>query len=117
MKDSLRQLFTIIDRRDAEGFALFFTDIATFRFANAPAVSGKDNIRKAAHDFFIKIKALRHHVTGVWEVGDIVICEGDVTYTRQDDTTITLPFVDILRMKEDLIADYRIYMDISPLSA
>lgn len=115
MKDSLRQLFTIIDRKDAEGFPLFFTDNAVFRFANAPRVSGKDNIRKAVHDFFIKIKALRHHITGVWEFDDIIICEGDVTYTRQDDTTIILPFVNILRMEKDLIADYRIYIDISPL--
>lgn len=115
MKDWLKQLFTIIDRKDAEGFSLFFTDNATFRFANAPAVSGKENVRKAAHDFFVKIKGLHHHVTGVWEFGDIVICEGEVTYTRLDDNTLTLPFVDIFHMKDDRILDYRVYIDISPL--
>ena len=117
MKDWLKQIFTIIDRKDSEGFPLFFTDNAVFRFANAPAVSGKDNIRKAVHDFFVTIKALRHHVTGVWEFENVVVCEGDVTYTRLDDKVVTVPFVDIFRTKDGLIEDYRVYVDIAPLLA
>jgi len=115
MKDWAKQLFTIIDRKDAEGFSLFFTADAIFRFANAPAVSGKENIRKAVQDFFVAIKGLRHRVTGVWEFENIVVCEGEVTYTRLDDKIITVPFVDIFRMQDGLIADYRIYIDIAPL--
>ena len=117
MKERIRQLFTIIDRKDAQGFSSFFTDDATFRFANAPCVCGKDNIRKAVSDFFIKIKGLRHHITGVWEFENVAICEGEVIYTRLDDKVITLPFVDIFRTEKDLIADYRIYIDITPLFA
>lgn len=115
MKDWIRQLFTAIDRRDWEGFPLFFTDNGTFRFGNAPAVSGQDNIRKAVHDFFVKIKDLRHRITGVWEIENTVILEGEVTYTRLDDKVITLPFANILRMENDSIVDYRVYIDISAL--
>ena len=117
MKDWLKQLFITIDRKDAQGFTAFFTDKAIFRFANASAVSGKENIRKAVDDFFATIKGLRHNITGVWEFEDTVICEGEVTYTRLDNRQLTAPFVDILRMEQGFIADYRIYIDISALFA
>ena len=117
MKDWIKQLFATIDRKDAQGFASFFTGNAVFRFANAPCVCGKDNIRKAVQDFFIQTKGLRDNITGVWEFGNIVICEGEVIYARLDDQAITIPFVDIFRMEKDLIADYRIYIDITPLFA
>jgi len=61
--------------------------------------------------------ALRHHIQGVWKQSNIMICEGEVTYTRLNGSDLTLPFVDIIRMKGDLIADYRIYMDISSLGS
>ncbi len=117
MKDWLKQLFIAIDRKDAQGFIAFFTDKAVFRFANTPAVLGKENIRKAVDDFFSAIKGLRHNITGSWEFGDIVICEGEVTYTRLDNKQVIVPFVDIFRMQKGLIADYRIYIDISAVFA
>lgn len=117
MRDWLKQLFITIDRKDAQGFTAFFTDKAIFRFANAPAVLGKENIRKAVGDFFSAIKGLRHNIKGSWEFKDIVICEGEVTYTRLDNKQLTVPFVDIFRMEKGFIADYRIYMDISALFA
>jgi hypothetical protein len=45
-----------------------------------------------------------------------------VTYTRHDDSRITLPFVDVLVRASSAgarltIADYRIYMDVAPLYA
>jgi ketosteroid isomerase-like protein len=117
MKDWIKQLFIAIDRKDAQGFAAFFTDNAIFRFANAPAVAGKENIRQAVEAFFSAVKGLRHNITGAWELKDVVICEGEVTYTRLDDKQLTVPFVDIFRIEKGLIADYRIYIDISALFA
>src|SRR3989338_7157736 len=115
MKDKMAQLFAAIDRKDANGFVSFFTEDASFRFANAPVIRNKENIKNAVALFFSNIKSLRHRLLDVWEQGNVIICEGEVTYTRHNGTELTLPFADILRMKGDLIADYRIYMDISPL--
>ena len=41
--------------------------------------------------------------------------EGEVTYARHDDRCITIPFVNILRMRGNLISEYLIYIDIAPL--
>jgi hypothetical protein len=40
-----------------------------------------------------------------------------VTYQRHDGSEISLPFTDIFEYDGDLIAHYKIYMDIGPLYA
>ncbi len=115
MNEDINNLFASIDCKDAQGFVNLFTEDASFRFGNAPVIHNRKNIREGVSLFFTSIKNLRHRITGFWEKDDVIICEGEVTYTRHDGSELTLPFVDILRMKEKLISDYRIYMDISAL--
>lgn len=115
MKNQLSRLFAVIDRMDSDSFALFLTENASFRFGNQPPVLGRENIRLAVSNFFSTIKGLHHRISNVWEFNNTVICEGQVTYRRSDAKEITVPFVDILEAEGELIADYRIYIDISPL--
>ncbi len=117
MKEWLSNLFEAIDRMDVDGFVAFLSEEASFRFANAPAVTGKENIHSVVSNFFSNIKSIQHTIGGVWEQDAIVICEGEVTYTRHDGQELPLPFMNSFRMKGALIDDYRIYMDISPLFA
>ncbi len=117
MKGWINSLFSTVDKMDADRFSAFLTQDASFRFANAPAVMGRENIRGAVSGFFTQIKALRHCVLKVWERDNTIICEGEVTYTRHNGSELTLPFVNIFRMETELITDYRIYIDISALFA
>lgn len=110
-------LFACIDARDAQGFVDFLTDDATFCFGNAPAATGKPAIAEAVAGFFTTIAALRHQVTLVVPGPDVLVCCGDVTYTRHDGTHVTLPFADTFCLRAGKISDYRIYMDIGPLYA
>jgi len=52
-----------------------------------------------------------------WHDGDTIIQQLDVTYTRLDDKQVTLPAVNLLRMDNDTVADYRIYVDLAPVYA
>ena len=114
----LRNLFAAIDAKDVDGFAEFLTPDASFRFGSAPAAAGADAIREAVGGFFTSIKALEHTVTRAFADGSTLFCEGSVTYTRHDDSAVTLPFADVFEMSADgLITDYKIYMDIAPLYA
>jgi len=68
------------------------------------------------------IAGLTHEVTGVWsgrwEGAAVKSIGAVVTYTRKDGTvTRPLPVTSTLRMRGDLIKDYRIFMDVSPLFA
>ncbi|MDD5596276.1 MAG: nuclear transport factor 2 family protein [Candidatus Omnitrophica bacterium] len=116
MKDWLNQLFTAIDRKDVDAFVTFFCADAKFRFANAPVVCNRENIRNTVSLFFSSIKGLQHRMLAVWQENDVVICEGEVIYTTNNDRKVTLPFVDIIRLKNELIADYRVYIDVTPLN-
>ena len=76
----------------------------------------------ALHDalagFYATIGGLHHDIVEQWEQGRATIVEGLVTYTRQDGLDVSVPVVTIYRTNgDDLIADYRIYGDLTPVFA
>jgi len=111
----LGELFAAIDASDADGFVGFLTADAVFRFGSAPAVSGSAAIREAVGGFFATIAGCQHAIARIIVEGDVVICEGEVTYTRHDASQLTLPFVNVFEMAGELISIYRIYIDAGPL--
>lgn len=113
----VQQLFQSIDAMNTNKFLTFLADDAQFRFGNAPAAVGRDMIHQAVDGFFQSIKRISHNILRTWTYPDTVICQGEVTYTRHDGSQLTLPFVNIFGMKNNLIKDYMIYMDITPLYA
>ena len=115
--DLLRGLFAAVDGRDLERFGRFLTDDAVFRFGSAPPVSGRSAICEAVGGFYATIAALRHKIINTLAAGKVLVCEGEVTYTRHDDSTITLPFTNVFELEDGLVAKYRIYIDIAPLYA
>jgi ketosteroid isomerase-like protein len=114
---STKDLFADIDRMDAAAFASYFTEDGVLRFANADEVRGRDAIEAVIAGFFGTIKGLSHQIFEQWDVGEATILQGEVTYTRTDDRQVTLPAAVIFRRDVDLIADYRIYIDQTPLYA
>jgi len=115
--DKAGGMFAAIDSKDAQAFVGFLTDDAVFRFGSAPAVRGREAILAAVDGFFGTIAACSHDVQNTLASGSTLVCEGEVTYRRHDDTEITLPFTDIFEYDGDLISQYKIYIDIAPLYA
>jgi uncharacterized protein (TIGR02246 family) len=111
----MRELFQTIDTNDPAGFASFLTDDASFVFANAEPVKGKEAVREAVAGFLSSITGLRHEVFDTWERPDAVVCHGQITYTRHDTSQLIVPFANVFKMREGLIWDYLIYVDISEL--
>lgn len=113
----LSDLFAAIDANDAAAFVGFLTDDAVFRFGSAPAVEGRAEIQAAVQAFFDSIKTCSHTLTSSFGRGSTYFCEGETTYTRHDGSQVTVPFADVFEYDGDLIAQYKIYADISPLYA
>ena len=111
----LDDLFKAVDARDTERFLGFLTDEASFRFGSAPLAQGKEAIRAAVDGFFSTIAACQHVLARIVVDGDVIICEGEVTYTRHDDSQISLPFANIFELEGELISSYKIYADAGPL--
>lgn len=115
---TIREVFQAVDAKDAARFATYLTPDAIFRYANAPVVTGPDAIREAVARFFGAVEALRHDLLAAWTQDDMVFCKGEVSYVRHDGSkTGPFPFFNLFKMRGDKIAEYLIYVDISPLFA
>ena len=104
-----------VDRMDAKGFASHLAEDCVLRFANADEVVGRDAIEAAIAGFFGTIKGLSHHIVEQWDVDDTTIVQFEATYTRKDDRRVTVPAVTIYRRGDELIDEYRIYVDLAPV--
>ena len=113
----LRRIVASDERLDAAAFGEVLTDDATFRFGSGPATVEKSNIVPLVTGFFGQIKGLRHDLFVAWESPVVLAYEANVTYLRRDDRTVVIPYANVLRLRGDLIHDYRIYIDIAPLFA
>jgi hypothetical protein len=111
-------LFEDLDRMDADAWASHLAPGAVMRFGNADPVLGRAHCRDALAALFARIGGLRHQIVERWEHGAATIVESSVTYVRTDGREVTLPAVTIYRTDdEDLIFDYRVYVDPSPVFA
>lgn len=111
------ELFAAIDAKDTDGFLRFLTDEAEFRFGSSPASHGHAEIGAGVAAFFAMIGGCSHRALRTWEDRDSAVCQGEVTYTRLDGSTITLPFVNVFDFRGDKVARYLIYNDLAPLFA
>jgi limonene-1,2-epoxide hydrolase len=110
-------LFEDIDSMEPDRFAQHLSDDVSFRFGNADPVIGRDAVRATWAGFCDAIAGVSHQVIEQWNNGAATIVEATVTYTRKDNSTVSLPVVTIYRGEGEQIDDYRIFMDVAPLFA
>ncbi len=113
-----QDVFTRVDRLDAEDLVSMLAEDATMVFGNNEPLMGREAILAGNEHFLTAIKGLRHRILCEWTIADTSIVVTDVTYTRLDDKQVTLPTVSIWRVGTDgLITDYRVYFDPTPVFA
>jgi limonene-1,2-epoxide hydrolase len=111
-------MFADIDRMDAEAWASYLAADVVMRFGNAEPVHGREGCRDALAGFYATIDGLHHEMVEQWTHGSATIVEAVVTYTRSDHREVDVPVVTIYRTNaEDLISDYRVYIDLAPVFA
>lgn len=108
-------LFSTIDRKDAVGFASFLTPDVTFRMGSNPAVVGRDVAEAFVAGFFSTIEGSRHSDLREYAMGDDLFLEGTVSYLLANGKEIAVPFLNRLRLVDGLAAEYRIYLDPTPV--
>ncbi len=111
----VKELFRSIDAKDTRRLLTFLSDDASFRFGNAPPTRGIVAISELLDGFFASIQALRHEIINTWAVADHVLCQGKVTYTRHDGSTLSVPFFNVFVMRGERVTEYLIYVDASQL--
>ncbi len=92
------KLYAGVGATDAAAFAGTFAEDGVFLWADEPPVRGPEGIEAFAGSFE-SIETLKHAVTGIWRVegtepgADGLTLEADVTYARQDGSTVIVPAV------------------------
>jgi len=111
------ELFADIDSMVPQAFASHLASDATLRFGNAPQLQGRAACLELWAGFCELIDGIQHDVVNQWQVGDTTIAETAVTYTRKDGGRVCVPVVTIYRVEDDLIQDYRVFLDVTPVFA
>jgi ketosteroid isomerase-like protein len=110
-------LFDAIDAMDVDRFAEHLTPDVRFAYGSREPVEGKPAVVKSVTAFFDAFGAIRHEVERVLECGrDRAVVEGLVTYVTHGGRTVTVPFANVFSMQGNVIRDYRIYVDPTPLA-
>lgn len=116
-EQTIRALFGAIDSGDFGGAAELLTDDVHFQLGNAEPTIGRDGFAASATQLQTVVASISHDLHAVWTVDSAVICEMSVTYERHDGRRHTLPCANVFRLRDERIADYRIYMDVNPVLA
>lgn len=111
----LGNVFGALDAKDADAFAGFLTEDAVFRYGSQSPVEGRAAIRDFVAAFLGGLHALSHRVINKWQHEQTLICQGEATYAKLDGNKVTVPFVNVLGLREDKIRDYLVYVDPTPL--
>ena len=112
-----RTMFKVIDAEDAQGFADYFCEDGTFVFGSFPPARSKSAIRDFVAGFFSSLNGLHHDLVQIEAAGGLLYIHFKATYEVHDGRKVTIPGLETVRMNGDLIEEYVIYMDPSPLQA
>ena len=78
---------------------------------------GKTAFVEAVNAFLGSVVAFRHEIIDVWRDGDVLVTELAVHYTRLDRRQVTLPRCNVFRLRDGSVAEYRSYIDVTPVYA
>jgi ketosteroid isomerase-like protein len=117
--DTARSVLDAIDKGELEAVIdMVIADDVHFHFGNFEPTSTRAGFLATVQAVGASIAGIRHEVVDVWEPeAGAVVVTSDVHYRRVDGQELTLPACSVFRVREGLVHDYRVYMDINPVLA
>ena len=115
LNELINALYAVVDSRQADGLIPFLAEDVCFRLGSNEAISGRKDVVEVNRQFFVSIEGMSHEVDEIWEMPQGGGCTGWVHYERLDGSECSIPFATVLGLRDGLVADYRVYVDVSPL--
>ena len=107
-----------VDEQDADAFAAFLADDATFQFGNQPPVQGKQAIIDGLKQFWTTYNGEEHILHTILGTDRCFALEATNVFNRWDGKQVALPAVAITERNEHgLVTSFRVFIDIAPLYA
>ena len=93
---------------DADDVASRFTEQASFRFGNTPALRGRPAIRRAFVELFGRIIYIACKPVAEWGGESCIVAEADLLVVFEDGRRLAIPITTVLRSHRGRIQDCRI---------
>ncbi|WP_417455440.1 nuclear transport factor 2 family protein [Kiloniella sp.] len=111
----ITELYQAVDAKSTSKLSTFLAEDLRFQLGNFDPVRGKKAVLEVNDNFFQIIDTMTHRIDRIWAQSNDIICKGEVHYKRLDQSKLSLPFATVLEIRNDLIQDYQIYVDVTPL--
>ncbi|MEO3861980.1 nuclear transport factor 2 family protein [Acrocarpospora sp. B8E8] len=93
----------------------FFDGETVFQMADDSPVTGRAAIERWMGEYLQGISGVSHELLETWERDDSIVTLVEVTYTGQSGGRVRLPAMTLMRFSGEYLAEYRIFMDPSPV--
>ena len=113
-------MFSALDNRDSDTVIGHLTGEVVVHLGNADPIQGGGAFIALFDQVLSALQGLRHEIHDVWRAAedpDVVIARMTVHYTRLDGVLVSVPCCNVFRLMNGLIAEYRVYVDMSPVFA
>jgi hypothetical protein len=102
---------------DGSGLGSLWHPKGKFQIASFPQVEGNQNIAGFFNQFFSygMFTKLEHEMLEVWDLDDVLIYSALAVYTRPDGSILKTPYTNIVKYKDGLFWDYKVFIDTAPL--
>lgn len=117
-EEFLGELFRAVDSNALISVADNFTPDGVLHFSNYPPITGRTAIAEFTRLLFTLANGIDHKMRNFWRVGyRQAFTEGEVTFTRLDNSPFTVPFATASWFNEDgnLLTEHHVYVNETPL--
>jgi uncharacterized protein (TIGR02246 family) len=113
--EMVREMCAAVDAGDAESFASWFAEDATYVFANNEPVTSRAAITAATAAAAEALPWVRHAVDQVALVGeDQLFCRFTIETESPTGERLALPCVTVMWLEGEQVVDYRVHLDLTP---
>jgi ketosteroid isomerase-like protein len=119
-QQTITAVLAAIDAGEVAAAARHLCDDVTVLFGNFDPLIGSAAFVQLFGQFTSSLQSVRHEIHHIWSAAsdlEVLIATMTVHYTRTDERCVSLPCCNVFRMSGALIAEYHVYMDISPALA
>jgi ketosteroid isomerase-like protein len=115
VSDWVNDYFADVDSMDIDAFLSHLSDDVVVNWANADPFVGKQAVAEAIGGFYQAIDAMQHELVNVYDEGNEKIVEADVHYTRKDGRRVRVRAMTVLRRRDDVVDQVRVFLDTAPV--
>lgn len=116
-RETCEKMFSSMIAQNWEGFKECLTDDVLYRIGSGEEINGKENVANTLQGLYTQVEMQAPDIRQVIDMPekDQVIFEFEAHYKYlADGSTINFACTDVLRMKDNKVNEWRVYVDMKP---